>query len=244
MRKNKKIVFISSRQNELKHLRKQLGELINTKDHMLQKLFVAKSFEMDLAGRKESVSEIVKDWVLKSDVYLGIFDCEYSEPTVEEYHLAINDRLVRKEIIIFVRDRKQVERQPLLNDFLTKIMDPHKGHSCIIYNNQEEFLEKAKSSLIAYYGRSIESFALLEETLGPKLDGARGTNFPESMRRKLLEPMLTYMIPIGRKGVPEYYKFDIYGDKIDVTWDTIIYEPNISQEIKEFYRQRYKKPFD
>lgn len=244
MRKDKKIVFISSRQNELQHLRKQLRELINTKDHMLQKLFVAKSFEMDLAGRKESVSEIVKDWVLKSDVYLGIFDREYSEPTVEEYHLAINDRFVRKEIIIFVRDRKQVERQPLLNVFLTKIMDPHKGHSCIIYNNQVEFLEKAKSSLIVYYGRSIESFALLKETLGPKLDRARGTNFPESMRRKLLEPMLTYMIPLGRKGVPEYYKFDIHGDKIDVTWDTIIYEPNISQEIKDFYHHRYKKPFD
>ena len=80
MIKNKKIVFISSRQNELQHLRKQLRELINIKDHMLQNLFVAKSFEMDLSGRKESVSEIVKDWVLKSDVYLGIFDREYSEP--------------------------------------------------------------------------------------------------------------------------------------------------------------------
>jgi len=94
MRENKKIVFISSRQNELQDIRDQLRDLINTKDDILPKLFVAKTFEVDLAGRKESVSEIVKDWVLKSDVYLGIFDREYSEPSVEEYHLAINDRLV------------------------------------------------------------------------------------------------------------------------------------------------------
>jgi len=137
-----------------------------------------------------------------------------------------------------------LERQPLLNEFLTKIMDPSKGHSCIVYNSQEELLEKVKHALLSYYGRSIEGFILSEETLGPKLDGARGTNFPESMRRKLLEPMGRYMIPRGRKGVPEYYKFDVNGDKIDVTYDYIIYEPNVSNTIKEFYRQRYKQPFD
>jgi hypothetical protein len=244
MRKNKKIVFISSRQTELQNERDQLRALINKNDNILPNIFVAKTFEVDLSGRKESVSEIVKDWVLKSDVYLGIFDREYSEPTIKEYHLALGDKLVTKEIIIFIRNRKPSERQTMLNVFLSKIKDPNKGHSCIIYSNQADLLTKAKEALIAYYNRSIESFILSEEILGPKLDGARGTNFPESMRRILLEPIGRYLVPRGRKGFPEYYKFDVNGDKIDITWDSIIHEPNASNEIKEFYRLRYKKPYD
>ena len=244
MRKNKKIVFISSRQTELREERDLLRELINQNDDIMPKIFVAKTFELDLAGRKESVSEIVKDWVLKSDVYLGIFDREYSEPTVEEYHLAVEDRLVSKEIIIFIRNRNFSERQDKLNVFLAKILDSNKGHSCIIYSDQTDLLTKVKDALIAYYGRSIESFILSKEALGPKLDGARGTNFPESLRRKLLEPIGRYLVPRGRKGFPEYYKLDVNGDKIDVTWDFIIHEPNASNEIKEFYRQRYNKLYD
>ena len=113
----------------------QLREMINKNDEILPKIFIAKTFEVDLAGRKESVSEIVKDWVLKSDVYLGIFDREYSEPTVEEYHLAVGDRLVTKEIMMFIRNRQSSERKEMLNAFLAKIMDPNKGHSCIFYSD-------------------------------------------------------------------------------------------------------------
>ncbi|MGD0785403.1 MAG: DUF4062 domain-containing protein [Sedimentisphaerales bacterium] len=244
MIKNKKIIFISSRQTELQDERNLLRQFINENDDILPKIFVAKTFEADLAGRKESVSEISKDWVLKSDVYLGIFDREYSEPTVEEYYHAVRDRLVTKEIIIFIRNRDSSERQDKLNDFLAKIMDPNEGHSCIPYSDQADLLIKVKNVLMAYYDRSIESFILSEKTLGPKLNGARGTHFPESMRRKLLEPIGRYLVPRGRKGFPEYYKFDVNGDKIDITWDFIIHEPKASKEIKEFYRQRYNKLYD
>ena len=244
MKKNKRIIFISSRQNELQNERDQLRELINTKDEILPKLFKAYTFEMDLTGRKESVSEIVRDWVLKSDVYLGIFDREFSGPTVEEYYVAIRDKLVSKEIIVFVRERESTERQDALNDFLDQIMHPDKGHSCVIYRGRNDLLANAKRILLAYYRRITESFILSEETLGPKLDGARGTGMPESIRRKLLEPIGRYLVPIGRKGFPEYYKFDVNGDKIDITWQYIIHEPQASKEIIEFYRERYKKPYD
>jgi len=75
-------------------------------------------------------------------------------------------------------------------------------------------------------------------------DGARTTHFPESIRRKLLEPIGYYLVPRGRKGFPEYYKFDINGDKIDITWEFIVHESNASNAIREFYRQRYKKQYD
>jgi hypothetical protein len=243
MRKHKKIVFISSHQKELQDERDRLRELISATDEILPKFFKAYTFEMDLTGRRESVSEIVKDWVLKSDVYLGIFDCEFSKPTVDEYQIAVSDKFVPKEIIIFVRERKPTERHETLRDFLGEVMHPGHGHSCVFYNSQEDLLSKAKDVLLAYYRRTNEEFVLSEETLGPKLDGARGTSMPESDRRKLLEPMGHYLVPRGRKGFPEYYKFDINGGKIDITWEFIMYEPRAPKEVIEFYRERYKKPY-
>jgi len=244
MRRPKKIVFISSRQKELQNERNHLRELININDEVLTKFFSAYTFEIDLAGRRESVSETVKDWVLKSDVYLGIFDCEFSQPTVDEYQIAVGDRFVPKEIIIFVRERELTERQKPLRDFLGKIMHPDHGHSCVIYNSEDDFISKAKDVLLAYFRRTTEEFVLSEKTLGPKLDGARGTSMPESDRRKLLEPMGHYLVPRGRKGFPEYYKIDINGDKIDITWEFIMYEPRAPKDLVEFYRERYKKPYD
>jgi hypothetical protein len=53
-----------------------------------------------------------------------------------------------------------------------------------------------------------------------------------------------YLVPRGRKGFPEYYKIDIKGDKIDITWEFIMYEPRAPKDLVEFYRERYKKPYD
>ncbi|MCX5829334.1 MAG: DUF4062 domain-containing protein [Deltaproteobacteria bacterium] len=244
MRKPKKIVFISSRQKELQDQRDQLRNLINEGDELLPKIFKAYTFEMDLAGRRESVSEIVKDLVLKSDVYLGVFDREFSEPTAEEYRIAVDDKFVPKEMIIFIRGRKSDEREDALTNFLSDVMHPEKGHACVIYSGLDDLLSKAKHLLLDYYGRSIESFVLSEETLGPKLDGARGTNMPESVRRQLLEPMGRYLVPRGRKGFPEYYKLDLNGNKIDITWEFIMHESRAPEEVVEFYRKRYKKLYD
>lgn len=244
MRKSKKIVFISSRQKELQDQRDLLRNLINEGDEVLPKTFKAYTFEMDLAGRRESVSEIVTDWVLKSDVYLGVFDREFSEPTAEEYRIAVSDKFVPKEMIIFIRERKPDEREDALNNFLSDVMHPEKGHACVIYSGLDDLLSKSKHLLLAYYGRSIESFVLVEEMLGPKLDRARGTNMPESVRRKLLEPMGHYLVPRGRMGFPEYYKLDLNGNKIDITWEFIKHESRVPKEVVDFYIERYKKSYD
>lgn len=239
-----RIIFISSRQKELQDERDRLWKLINEGDEILPKLFRAHTFERDFAGRKEGVSDLVKDWVLKSDVYLGLFDCEFSKPTVDEYQIAVNDKFVKKEIIIFVRERKTTEREETLRDFLSKVMHPASGHSCVIYKDQDDLLSQAKIVLLNYYWRATEGFVLSEEMLGPKLDGARGTSIPEFLRRKLLEPMGHFLVPRGRKGFPEYYNYDINGDKIDITWEFIIHESKAPKEVVEFYRERYKKPYD
>lgn len=242
MRKIKRIVFISSRQNELQSEREKLRDLINSKDDILPKLFIAKIFESDLSGRKESVTYITEEWVLKSDIYLGIFDREYSEATITEYRTALNDKQVTKEIIIFVREREDKERDHHLLEFLKEIMHPEKGHSCILFKTEEELLEKTRHVLLKYHVRKTEGFILSEDILGHNLEGARKTDFPEKMRRKLLQPSGRYFILKGRKGIPEYYIYDWNGQKIDVTWDFI--EPHASDEIKEFYRNRHRKPFD
>jgi hypothetical protein len=238
----KKVIFISSRQNGLKMERDSLRDFINSKDNILSKLFIAKTFEVDLAGRKESVNDITEEWVLKSDIYLGIFDIGYSEATKREYEIAIKDKQVKKEIIIFVKQRDLQERTKKLNSFLAKILDPELGHACIFYNSIEELLGKAKQALDEYYSRQIEGFILSKEFLGPNLEGAKNTNMPEKLRRKLLQPVGRFAIWRGRKRIPEYYISDWDGTKIDVTWDSI--EPNTPEEAKEFYKKRYRKPFD
>ena len=240
----KKIIFISSRQEELQDERNELREAINTNDEILCKIFKAFTFERDLCGRRECVSETVQEWVLKSDIYLGIFDREYSEPTIEEYYWAIGDKFVPKEIIMFIRERNAIEREDKLNNFLSKIMQSNTGHSCVIYTSPEDLLAKANNVLLAYFKRSRESFIISEEHLGHKLDGARITSFPEKLRRKLMEPICRYLVPHGRKGCPEYYKYDINGNKIDDTWESIVNEPNATKEIIEFYHKRYKKNYD
>lgn len=239
----RKIIFISSKQDELSEERNCFRNLIE-EDGLLSKMFIAKSFEHDLSGRKESVSEIIKEWVSKSNVYFGIFDRQYSGPTVEEYTIACNDKGLNKEMIIFVRRREKNEREDALNKFLSFIMDPSIGHACLMYVSTEDLLVKAKEALLRYQGRCIEGFVISEEALGKNLDGARHTNFPEKLRRALLQSLGRFMIPNGRKGGYEFFRHDENGVKIDVTWDSLQYESKIPKEIKDFYKERYKKPFD
>jgi hypothetical protein len=239
---DKKVIFISSRQIELQNERNKLRDFINLSDELLPKIFIAKTFEFDLSGRRESVNNITEDWVLKSDIYLGIFDREYSEATLKEYWIAKNDKQVKKEIVIFIKKRNSNERESKLNNFLKDIMDPDIGHACIIFDSIEDLLCRTKQVLIDYYGRKIEGFILSKEFLGENLKGAKNTYFPEKFRRQLLQPIGRFVIWKGRKGIPEYFRYDWNGTKIDVTWDYI--EPSASEEVKEFYRKRYKKPFD
>lgn len=238
----KKIVFISSSQEEFQAERDMLRENINEKDDSLSKLFMVRTFEKDLSGRKESVGCLTKDQVLKSDVYLGLFGIRYSEPTIAEYEIALGDRLVKKEMILCVKSCAS-KRESRLEDFLSKTMNPQKGHSCLIFKNTEDLLKQVKSSLMNYIWRMHESFIISKETLGPNLDKARATNMPEEIRRKFLAPIGRWLVPVGRKGVPEYYRINEIGEKIDITWEYIQYEPNISEDIKAFYKERYNRPF-
>lgn len=237
----KKLVFISSRQNELQAERNALREFINIEDGVLSKLFIAKTFEVDLAGRKNSVNQITKEWVRKSDVYLAMFDKGYSEPTEREYGIAIGDT-DKKEFIILIRQRNLNEREPELNNFLARILDAENGHSCIFFTSIKELLDKSRRALLEYAVKNTEGFVISKEVLGANLEGAKNTNFPEKLRRHLLQPVGRYVIWRGRKGVPEYYTYNWNGTKIDVTWEVI--EPSAPEEVKEFYKKQYKKPFD
>ncbi len=238
----KKIVFISSSQEEFQTERDTLRETINTQDDLLSTLFMARTFEKDLSGRKENVSCLTKDQVLKSDVYLGLFGIRYSEPTIAEYEIALGDKLVKKEMILCVKSCSS-KRESRLERFLSQAMNPQKGHSCLIFKNTEDLLTQVKLSLMNYIRRMHESFIISKKTLGPNLDKARATNMPEELRRKLLAPIGRWIVPIGRKGVPEYYRINEVGEKIDVTWEYIQHEPNISETIRAFYKERYKRPF-
>jgi hypothetical protein len=240
--REKKLIFISSRQIELQAERSRLRDFINFDDNVLPMLFVAKTFEADMAGRKESVCHVTEEWLLKSDIYLGILGNEYSEATIREYEIAIKDKQVRKEFIIIVKQSDTHSRSKEWSDFLEKIRDPASGHACVFYNSLEELKKNTKQALLEYYCRQTEGFILSKEFLGPNLERAKNTNMPEKTRRKFLQPSGRFSIWRGRKGIPEYYIYDWDGTKIDMTWDSI--EPSAPEYVKEFYKKRYRKPFD
>jgi hypothetical protein len=235
------IVFVSSAQKELRQERQGLWDLMTVKDPALKVHISPRMFEFNVTGNRNSVEENWQDGVLRSDVYLGIFDRKFSQPTVDEYHLALEDKVVHKEMMIFIRKRWNCLRNRRLNDFLRRIKNLKAGHACIEYVDKDDLLSKARWFLLSYVMRMKEGCILSEQFLGPNLDLARQFSLPEKMRRALLQPFGSFMVPKGRRGVPEYYRHDWNGQKIDITWECIKDEPNVSKEIVEYYRSNYKK---
>lgn len=190
----KYIVFVSSAQNELRKERQGLWELMTLKDSALIVHISPRMFEFNITGNRNSVEENWQDGVLRSDVYFGIFDRKYSQPTVNEYYLALGDKVVHKEIIIFIRKRWDFLRDKRLGSFLKRIKDSTTGHSCVEYVDQEDLLHKARSFLLSYVMRMKEGCVLSKEFLGPNLDQARQFSLPEKMRRALLQPFGRFMM--------------------------------------------------
>ena len=79
-------------------------------------------FELDAGARSESTRHVYTDEVLQCDIYIGLFKHLFSKPTKEEYELASANN---KEILIYIFDTSEENRDKDLSHLLTKLSQKH-----------------------------------------------------------------------------------------------------------------------
>lgn len=79
-------------------------------------------FELDAGARSESTRRVYGDEVLQCDIYIGLFKHIFSAPTKEEYELALANG---KEILIYIFDTSEENRENELSSLLTKLGQTH-----------------------------------------------------------------------------------------------------------------------
>ncbi len=181
--KEKEIIFISSRQKELQQIRVGLKAFLED-DGTFREIFKVVLFENDLVGRRENPQKLYIEWTKKSDVYLGIFDRENSKPVQVEYAQAVKDKIVKKEIILCIRKRREGLRDEMLEEFLKKVKD---RHSIIEFEALADLKTKLRRALLSYWRRKHVSYAIGPAYLGFSKKFPKNSNIPEYFRRRLLQ---------------------------------------------------------
>jgi len=147
-------VFISSAQKELRTERIAVHEVI-AETEILHRYFEVEMFEefppRGVPAQKEAIERLKL-----CDVYIGIFDKEYSKPTIEEYEVAKGEK---KYMLIFLKGKDDKERAPRLLELIKEF----KGHKGYIYKRFEDDFRILKR--LVYQGL----IAFLEREKGIKL---------------------------------------------------------------------------
>jgi hypothetical protein len=108
--------MVSSAQDELRDLRALLGRTLETAGY--QPLL----FESGGAS-SESAPAFAADYVRQCDVYVGVVGATFSQPTVDEYHLA-EDLL--KPILVYLDNRPNPLRDARIDAFVSEVRKHHK----------------------------------------------------------------------------------------------------------------------
>jgi len=85
-------------------------------------------------------------------IYVGLFGCIYSEPTVLEYKAAAGNSY--REILVYVKDC--ATRQPKLADFLDQVADPKNGHKLVRYSEWSTVRRRFRDHLWEAIGRMVQ----------------------------------------------------------------------------------------
>lgn len=118
----KKKIFISSVQSEFASERKMLYDYIIT-DALLGRFFEPFIFEI-LPAKSTKADEAYLKQVTQSDIYLGIFGCQYGyedrkgiSPTEHEFNEALKEN---KTKLVFISSHKTAERHPKEQKLIAK----------------------------------------------------------------------------------------------------------------------------
>ena len=141
-------VFVSSTVEELKDARAIAREAIN--DFQFSPLMCEDWGASTESSRKTYLKEIKN-----SDVYIGIFWKNYSEPTVEEYREAIR---LGKEILLYVKKEENELRNNNLKEFLTNIKNLDSGHIYYEYDTVVDLKSRIKDNISRIVSKKKDIF--------------------------------------------------------------------------------------
>ncbi len=130
-------IFVSSTVEELKDARAIAKEAIN---HFQFSPLMCE----DWGAATESSRKTYLKEIQNSDVYIGIFWKNYSEPTVEEYREAIR---LGKEILLYVKKEENELRNNNLKEFLTNIKNLDSGHIYYEYDTVVDLKARIKDNI-------------------------------------------------------------------------------------------------
>lgn len=168
-------VLISSKQKEFAAERADIRELMKPLP-----LLIADAAE-DWAPSSSSIRETFLKQARECAIYVGLFGCVYSPPTIEEYTAAAENPY--REILIFVKEC--VQRDPELMKFVEQLADPESGRTIIVYKDWGSVRQRFEKSLWSAVGRMIEHLLRIgTPPVGMGADGAL------ERRRKTMEPKL------------------------------------------------------
>ena len=134
-------IFVSSTMTELRDPRAVLrGKLQEQK-------FVVWVHELDAGARPDSVTDTSLKTVDKADIYLGLFDRDYGEVTIQEFHRA---RELGKPCFIYIRGQN-TQREQRLAEFLREdVLDAATGLTPVYFNDAEELGKRAVEDIMAW----------------------------------------------------------------------------------------------
>lgn len=139
-------VLISSKQAEFAAERADILRIMRP-----MPLLAANAAE-DWAPETKPVLDKSVDETAGAAIYVGLFGCVYSEPTVMEYRAARQNP--HREVLIYVKDCKA--RDAPLDEFLRTVLTGRTGHTVVRFGDWADVRDRFADHLWDAVGRMIE----------------------------------------------------------------------------------------
>lgn len=150
-------IFISGKEGELEDYRLTTIDVIESMN------FTPVGSEFRTASPNPIEEEFLRE-VRNSDIYIGLFGLQFSQPTIREFETA---RENAKPVLIFEKELKHGEnREPKLQEFLNTIKDPQRGVTVSRFQNVLELRTKVNAALSSYL---LSTVNITEPTELPKV---------------------------------------------------------------------------
>jgi len=140
-------VLISSKQKEFVRERADIRSLMAP-----MPLLVADAAE-DWDPQSAAIRETYLRQAKSCALYVGLFGCVFSAPTIEEYRAAAGNPL--RQVLVYVKECAG-GRDAALTDFLHELSDPESGRTLVTYTVWDEVRPQFMRHLWAAIQRMIE----------------------------------------------------------------------------------------
>jgi hypothetical protein len=139
-------VLISSKQLEFQAERSDILNIMKSLP-----LLAADAAE-EWSPEAEAVQNVSVRQASGCSIYIGLFGCIYSYPTILEYEAAAQNPY--REMLVYVKDCPN--RDESLAAFLEKVKDPTNGRTLVTYRDWESLRSRVEKHLWDAVGRMVE----------------------------------------------------------------------------------------